>query len=473
MIWIILVEEVKAITQFINKLFVGALIGFIVLYFIVTVWKEPLLTELLSAMGLVMLLSSFIVLPKRGLLLPLLLITLSMIIAWMTYSSPVVLWIGLREMSAIIPLIILISLVSWIINHRPYVKALMNLGKKRITTTNRFYTFVAGITHFISSFMTEGGITFVHQMFHNEKKLSVSKLAWDFTLSTAIMRGFTLTVLWTAIHPTFAYGIAGTNAPLLPTMLKGFGLACIGFVISIIIYRMQMKQKQIPTNIMPDLSVSSEEEHDGLVGKFLFWVLLIMAGIFITSQWFHLNILLSVPVVIVIVTALYFVSNQALSQYKQLWYRFVTVDLEKRKKEVFVILSAGLLVGTLKETGQGHVLFEYFLVTVDLLNINILIGLTFAVILLGFCGITPIPAMVLISGILVNVPGGYPPDLVVLSLLLGVSVTLIIAPVTVPLILISGLNERSILENGFRWNILFGITLLIVGLIYIQLLTLF
>jgi hypothetical protein len=466
-------EGNKVIIQFLNKLFVTALITFILLYFISTMWKEPLIIELLSAMGLLMLVSIFIVIPKRGLILPILLITLSIIIVWFTSSSPIVLWIGLREMRAIITLVILISLVSWIIGHRPYVKALMTFGEKRITTPTRFFSLIAVLTHFISSFMTVGGIPFAYQMFYNTKKLSVSQLSWDFTLSTAIIRGFSLTVLWTAVHPAFAYGIAGTNAPLLPTMLKGFGLACMGFVISIIIYRVQMKQKQITVDLIPDLSISSDVQLDGLVSKFLFWVSLLMGGIFITNQWLHFDILLSVPVVIVIVTTLYFISNQSMSQYKQLWFRLVTVDLGKKKKEMFLMLSAGLLVGTLKETGYGHDLFGYFLTTVEWLNINILIGLTFVVILLGFCGFPPIPAMVLLSGILVNVPGGYSPDIVALSLLLGVSVTLFIAPVTVPLLLISSLNGRSLAENGFRWNILFGVTFLLVGVLYIQLLTLF
>jgi hypothetical protein len=142
-----------------------------------------------------------------------------------------------------------------------------------------------------------------------------------------------------------------------------------------------------------------------------------------------------------------------------------------KKKEILLILSAGLIVGTLKETGYGFILFNYFLTAVEWLNINILLSLTLVVILLGFCGFPPIPAMILLSGILVNVPGGYPPELVALSLLLGVSVTLVIAPVTVPLLLISSLNGRSLSENGFSSNIFFAVSLLTVGLLYIQLLT--
>ncbi|WP_133058696.1 hypothetical protein [Halalkalibacter urbisdiaboli] len=134
--------------------------------------------------------------------------------------------------------------------------------------------------------------------------------------------------------------------------------------------------------------------------------------------------------------------------------------------------SAGVLVGTLKETGYGQELFSFFLVAINWLNVNILVGLTFVVILLGFCGFPPIPVMVLLSGILSGVPGGYPTDLVALSLLLGVSVTIIIAPVTVPLLLISSQNGRSLIDNGFRTNILFAVMLLLVGLLYIQLLTL-
>lgn len=462
----------KVFAKLVNKFFVTALVTFILLYFISTAWKESIIFDLLSAMGLMMLLSIFFSKPKQNIVLPVLLITLSMIVVWITASPPFVLWIGLREMRAIIPLIILITLVNWIISHRPYVKALMNFGKRKITTPTRFFSFVAILTHFISSFMTVGGIAFVYQLFRNEKKPTVSQDPWEFTLGTAIMQGFTLTVLWTAVHPAFAYVIAGTHAPLLTTVSKGLGLAFLGFIISIIIYQFQMKRKQIPTDVTPDLEINSGEQLDGLVGKFLFWVSLLMGGIFITSQWLQLDILLAVPIVIVVVTTIYFITNDSISEYKKLWTRLVIVDLALKKKEILLILSAGLLVGTLKETGYGFVLFDYFLTAVDILNINILISLTFVVILLGFCGFPPIPAMVLLSGILVNVPGGYSPDLVALSLLLGVSVTLVIAPVTVPLLLISSLNGRSLAENGFQSNILFGVALLIIGLLYIQLLAL-
>jgi hypothetical protein len=203
----------------------------------------------------------------------------------------------------------------------------------------------------------------------------------------------------------------------------------------------------------------------------MFWISLLMGGIFTTNQVLQLDILLSVPIVIVVVTTLYFVSNQSTSEYRQLWVQLITVDLGMKKKEILLILSAGLIVGTLKETGYGFILFNYFLTAVEWLNINILLSLTLVVILLGFCGFPPIPAMILLSGILVNVPGGYPPELVALSLLLGVSVTLVIAPVTVPLLLISSLNGRSLSENGFSSNIFFAVSLLTVGLLYIQLLT--
>jgi hypothetical protein len=321
--------------------------------------------------------------------------------------------------------------------------------------------------------MTVGGVPFTYQMFGNMKNSSVSKLAYEFTVSTAIIRGFALTVLWSTVHPAFAYGIAGTHAELLPTVIKGLGLSMIGMVISILIYRVQMGRKDISVEVIPDLSKKTNELPRGLIKEFLFWVFVLMGGIFLTNQWLKLDILLAVPVVIVSVTTLYFLSKKAVTQYQQLWTNFIRVDLGKKKKEVFLMLSAGLLVGTLKETGAGQSLFGYFLSAVDWMNINILIGLTFVVILLGFCGFPPIPAMVLLSGIMENIPGGYTPDLIALSLLLGVSVTLFLAPVTVPLLLLSSQNGRSVAENGFRWNLLFGVSLLTVGLIYIQVLALF
>ncbi|MEL7564938.1 MAG: hypothetical protein AAGU27_08640 [Dehalobacterium sp.] len=466
-------KEQTYFIQFANKLFVWALIAYILLYLLSTMVPRPTIFELQSAMGFIILTSAFLILPKRGLILPILLIMLSLIIVGITSSSPVVLWVALREMKAIITLIILISLVSWIVGHRPYVKALMAFGQKSIKTPTRFFSFVWVLTYFISSFMTNGGIVFVYQMFCHEKKAIVSELEWDFTLSTAIMRGYTLTALWSIVQPAFAYVIVGTHAPLLPTMVKGFGLGIIGFLISALIYRIQLKPIQISPDLTPELSKRLEEQLDGLVWKFLMWLSFMLVGIFIANHLFHMDILLSVPVVIVIITTLYFVSTKSMFQYKKLWLRLITVDLGQKKKELFVILSAGLLVGTLKETGYGQVLFSFFLTVVNYLNMNIFVGLTLVVVMLGFCGFPPVPAMVLLSGILGNFSVNYSPDLIALSLLLGVSVTVVIAPITIPLLLISSLNGRSTLENGFRWNIMFGILLLIIGQIYIQLLALF
>ncbi|ARK30184.1 hypothetical protein [Halalkalibacter krulwichiae] len=458
---------------FINKLFVYSLLTFILVYFLSVIWKLSLVDILLSSSGLVMLVSALILLPKQNLKLPFTLIVFSLLILYVTSASPIVLWNGLREMSAVVPLIVLVSLVSWMIGHRPYVIALMTKMNRYITSSTRFFTLVAGTSHIISSFMAVGGVPFVYQMFRNTKRDSVSQNAWDFTISTAIMRGFTLTVLWATVHPAFVYAVAGTDAPLMATVLKGIGLTGLGFMTGILLFRLQMKKNDIPDTVMPNLHFKEQEPEKGLVGKFFFWIFVLMGGIFLSIQWLKLDILLAVPVVIMMVTTLYFFVNKEMSTYKQRFRKLITIDFENKKKEMVLILSAGLLVGTLKETGYGHVLFAYFLSAIDFVNINILIGLTLVVIVLGFCGFPPIPAMILLSGILVDIPGGYSTDVIALSLLLGVSVTLVTAPVTVPLLLISSQNGRSLAENGIGWNLGFGVLFLLIGLAYIQLLTIF
>ncbi|WP_456276862.1 hypothetical protein [Bacillus sp. AK128] len=121
----------KTVFSFSHNIFILALASFILLYLLSTIWEHPFIMVLQSIMALLMLVTTLIVFPKRSLLLPILLITISIIIVAFTGSSPIALWIGLREMNAIITLVILIGLVSWMINHRPYVKALMLLGAKR------------------------------------------------------------------------------------------------------------------------------------------------------------------------------------------------------------------------------------------------------------------------------------------------------------------------------------------------------
>jgi hypothetical protein len=455
--------------KYLDFIFVASLVLFIVSYFSLKIWPHSMFDQAVSFFGMTAFLSVVPTMSRKALVMPSVIIVLSLLIVSFTSSSFVIFWGGFREMKEVLPLVILVSLLEWLVGHKPYVQALFGLGRGKIKTSVHVYSFATTVSHLVSSFMTVGGIPFVYQLLKGKKQPDILELAWEFTLSTAILRGFTVSVLWTAVHPAFAYVVAGTDAPLIKTMLLGMGLAAIGLVIGLLIFILQYKKMGFEPNFY-DGPKDEETVDKKLVFDFFVWIGILMAMIFYFHIFIGMEILVTVPVVILIVTFLYFLWNRSMKKYSKMWGKLIRDDLKTKRGQVLFILSAGLLVSALKKTGFGETLFQTFLKVITWLHLDLLIGLSIIVILLGFAGLPPVPAMVLLSGILTNLPPGYPTELISLSLLLGVSVTLVIAPITVPLLLISGQNGRSLFQNGFVWNIIFGITLLVVGQIYLQML---
>ncbi|MGF7184631.1 nitrogen fixation-related uncharacterized protein [Desulfitispora alkaliphila] len=371
-------------------------------------------------------------------------------------------------MRYILALTTLVPLISWIARYKNYIHAILHMGKKQVRTNNHAYLVLSFGTHIVSSFMHIAGMAFIYHLFSKEKPSVMSLKGWEFTIHTALARGFALTVLWSPMHPAFAYGIFGTQAPLFATIGKGLILAFVGMGVGALVYMWQFGRGESLSSWSLPISLAENGPPDSrLVTEIFVWLGIILASIFALYSIYG-EILVIVPIVILIVTFIYFLWNRDLQQYKKLWARFITDELPHKKKETILIISAGVLVSTLKGTGFGQVFFDQFLLVTEWFKLDFLVGLTLLVIFLGFTGLPPIPAMVLLATIINDVPYGYSPELVTLSLLLGVAITLIIAPVTIPLLMMSSLNRYSLFDNGFKANIIFGIIFLVVGQMVIQ-----
>src|SRR5699024_10823988 len=80
--------------------------------------------------------------------------------------------------------------------------------------------------------------------------------------------------------------------------------------------------------------------------------------------------------------------------------------------------------------------------------INILYFLPFMVIILGFFGLGPLTVMVLLGGILESIQLPYPPELIVVAITLGSAISILLSPLIMPIIALSGVNGLS----GFKWD---------------------
>jgi len=76
--------------------------------------------------------------------------------------------------------------------------------------------------------------------------------------------------------------------------------------------------------------------------------------------------------------------------------------------------------------------------------------------------------MVLVGGILETMQLSYPPELIVLALTSGSAISILLSPLILPLIVLSGMNGMSGLKNGFGYNWKFAIALFVVVQIWVQ-----
>lgn len=79
--------------------------------------------------------------------------------------------------------------------------------------------------------------------------------------------------------------------------------------------------------------------------------------------------------------------------------------------------------------------------------------------------------MVLVAGILQSIHLPYPPELIVLAVTLGSSISILLSPVIMPIIVLSGSNGLSGFKNGFQLNGIFAVVLYMIVMTYIQVMT--
>lgn len=137
--------------------------------------------------------------------------------------------------------------------------------------------------------------------------------------------------------------------------------------------------------------------------------------------------------------------------------------------QLSILLGAGVLIDALNQTRFAEVAVNGINSLQEHLPfLNMLYFLPFMVIILGFFGLGPLTVMVLIAGILESLSLPYPPELIVLAITSGSAISILLSPLILPLIVLSGSNGLNSYKNGIGFNLMFAIMLYVIVQIYIQ-----
>lgn len=436
------------------------------------------LEDFLSLMGMAALLFAFLHTRMRQMTLPLCLTLSAMAIMLITSSGSAFfhgLWEGLRQMRALVGLLFIVPIVSWVLRYEPYIEDVMIFFRKQLNGSKRFYGGVMAVIQIINYFVLIGTIPIMYQFVHTFLKGKKGEV-WETYRTSAVMRGFALGTLWIISIPSFSYAIQSTGASLTLAILQGFLVTVAGIILALIFLHVQEKRGGL------DLSAGIQEEIDrvlkdgsphGLVKQkvieFMILFVSLFGSILVIHLIFHWDLLVVIPLVVLGWTLIYFLIKGNLVRFLQESKYYVLRGIPLKAKEMSIFLSAGLLIYALNASGWGQIVVEsIYQLTDGIPGFNFLWVLPLIVVMLGLMGLSPLTVMVLLGGIVQSIDLPYPPELILLSLTMGSVITILLSPLVIPVIIISNENGRTPWQNAFKSNWAYAIVFYFVVETYAQ-----
>lgn len=455
-----------------------AIILFALLHFINYFVDASIIANIQALVGLILLILTGVNLKPIHFKLPIFMMSSGMIIFFVTGRFNVESFQnGLLQMSALIGLLVIVPVVSWVFRQEPYIEEMISLAHKLLNTSRKFYFFTIFFTNILSYFLLFGVISLMHQVISKILRHQSGE-AWEYFKGTALLRGFSLSTLWIISIPSFTYTVEAFNASLSKSIIQGFLITIAAMVLASLFFHFEKKRYKINFNseIQKEIELvmdksSDKKEQVKKTLEFFFLFITLFGAIFLIYELLNVELILLIPLVIVVWITLYFLIKQKLRIMLSEMKNYYTNDLSLQSYQISVMTSAGVLIFALNQSGIGQAMInEIYSLQKILPFLNMLHFLPFIIIILGFMGLGPLTSMVLVSGILKDISLPYSSELIVLSITSGSALSIMLSPLTMPVIILSDVNGLSPIKNGFKFNYKYSIILYLMVQMYIQML---
>ena len=431
---------------------------------------------LLSILGGLTLIFAFWLLPFKRAKLQFSLIVAGIVVLIFTSDS---VWIGLteglRQMRNLVGLLFIVPMISWVLKEEPYIEEIMSFAHNLLNKSYKFYFGLMAMTQVISHFLLFGAVPMMYRFIDSFLKEQTGE-AWEHFKGTAILRSFALSTMWVVSIPSFIFAVEALGATLWKSMLYGFLFAVAGTVLSVVLMYFQEKKYEVDFTSALKTEIDKAMRNSRNQGRwnwdvieFVFLFVSLFGTIFIVHEIWRLEFLLVIPLVIFVWTGLYFFIKRRKESIVSDTKMYFSRGIANQAQQFSILLAAGLLIYSLNQSGMGSYVINgmnYLSAIVPILNILFLIP--FIVIFLGFVGLGPLQAIVLVTGILEGVAIPYPPELIVLSVTSGSVISILLSPFVMPLIILSSVNGLSGVRNGLQFNLKFAIVFYCMVQLYIQ-----
>jgi len=439
--------------------------------------EQSLLMQLLSYIGLAIIIFSMLAIPLRDFKLPLFILLIAIIILF--YSQTNIfsgILLGVQQMRNAIGILVIIPLISWVLQEEPYIEDMMSVFHNFINTSKKFYFTMISLTQVLTYFLLFGSINMMYQFIDIILKDQKSEI-WQRYKGTALLRGYGLSTLWVITVPSFIVVVDTLGASIYISIAQGFGIALVGTILAVLFVAPTERKHNLNitpilqteiNNVLLTASTDIKTRKRNVIEFFLLFFSLFGAIFFIYSIW-NIPLMTLIPLTIIGWIITFYLYKQRMYKLKSIAKQYFSNELGKKAYQVALMLSIGTLIYSLNQTNFAENVVGGLNAIENVVSwLNPLYLLPFIVIILGLMGLGPLTVMVLVAGILESLNLPYPPELIVLSITSGSVISILISPVLMPLIVLSDSNGLNLFTNGIKSNWKYAFAFFIVTQIYIQ-----
>ena len=334
-------------------------------HIIVTFSEQPQLLQILSYSGLAMIIFALLSIPTAKLRLPLLILLIGVSILIFSASNPLTgLFLGVREMRNIIGLLVVIPLISWVLQEENYVEDMMSVFHRFINTSKKFYFSLVSLTQILAFFLLFASIPTMYQLidiFFKNQKINM----WEHYKSTALLRGFSLSTLWVVTIPSFVVVVDTLNASIYLSIAQGFGVALVGTFVAVLFMTFETRKHNVDLtpliqremeDVLKDASADYHTRKKNVIEFFVLFISL-FGTIFVIYGVWEIPLLILIPLVIIVWMITFYLYKQRTYKLKTISQQYVAEGLKNQTPPVVLMLSVGVLIYAINETGFDTINF--------------------------------------------------------------------------------------------------------------------
>lgn len=433
----------------------------------------PGLNEAEAVLGGIVTITAIALSPAMMRVLPMVALGVGVLVVVATGTPAVVLLDSLRELSNIAPLLTFVPLLGIVFSSRPYGQALFGTGTAGRRSPVAFQMGVSLVTHLTAAVGALSAVPITFEVMKQAVAGSYLRLRRG---GVAILRGYVTSMLWAPNATAFAVAVHYTGAPLPNAILVGLSVAVTLMLLQVAWE--WWEERRWSHKSMPDGGDTVVDQgHDGrdglgsttsldrprLVAEFILIMVALLGSVILLEQWTGLTILHLIPLVSIGLLVVYMLIRAGPQQLGHVLSDYYRHGLPERYRELAIMQCGGFLAGCLRQSGLGDAGVQLLLGIVSDTSYALAPALSLCIVLMAMAGFPPIPATLIVAASIHPATYASAPAYFSIALLLGTGTAFLIAPLSIPVIILAGMMRTGTVILGLRSNWLFAPLLFVVG----------